>query len=196
MLVSGAANGWTNFGFRMAVLPLLSTAVLDRPWVAGAVLAVGAVGTAATLQFSGRLADRLGRRPLVIAGLLVMGGSMALLGLTTHPSLSTTAGLTGLFVLSTLSGVGAGMVNPAQQAAVADVVGHERNGGPVLSGFQMSQDGGAILGPILVGLVADALGFTAAFLVTGLVCLVGTVPWLRAPEPLTLQAEQDGRLAA
>src|SRR5690606_7364280 len=98
-----------------------------------------------------------------------------------------TAGLVALLGLSVVSGVGAGLVNPAQQAAVADVVGHERNGGPVLSGFQMAQDGGAIVGPILIGLVADTLGFQAAFLVTGLVCLVGVLPWLRAPEPLTLQ---------
>lgn len=195
VLVSGAANGWTNFGVRMAVLPLLAIAVLDRPWVAGAVLAVGAVGTAATLQFSGRLADRVGRRPLVVAGLLVMGVSMALLGLATHPALSTTAGLVVLLGLSVVSGVGAGLVNPAQQAAVADVVGHERNGGPVLSGFQMAQDGGAIVGPILIGLVADTLGFSWAFLVTGLVCLVGVLPWLRAPEPLTLQEDHDARPA-
>lgn len=185
VLVSGAANGWTNFGVRMAVLPLLAIAVLDRPWVAGAVLAVGAVGTAATLQFSGRMADRVGRRPLVITGLLVMGVSMGLLGMATV--LPTTAGLVVLLGLSVVSGIGAGLVNPAQQAAVADVVGHERNGGPVLSGFQMAQDGGAIVGPILIGVVVDALGFRAAFLVTGLVCVVGVLPWVRAPEPLTLQ---------
>src|SRR5690606_31550756 len=72
VLVSGVANGWTNFGVRMAVLPLLAAAVLDQPWVAGVVLAVGAVGTVVTLQFSGRLVDRVGRRPLVIAGMAVM----------------------------------------------------------------------------------------------------------------------------
>jgi MFS transporter, ACDE family, multidrug resistance protein len=195
VLVSGAANGWTNFGVRMAVLPLLAIAVLDRPWVAGAVLAVGAVGTAATLQFSGRLADRVGRRPLVLVGLLVMGLSMGALGLAVHPALSATAGLVVLLTLSLVSGVGAGLVNPAQQAAVADVVGSDRNGGPVLSAFQMAQDGGAIVGPILIGLVADALGFSWAFLVTGIVCLAGVLPWLRAPEPLTLQEEHEGRAA-
>ncbi|HLS46861.1 MAG TPA: MFS transporter [Ornithinicoccus sp.] len=189
VLASGAANGWTNFGVRMAVLPLLAIAVLDRPWVAGAALAIGAVGTAATLQFSGRWADRVGRRPLVIAGLLVMGVSMGLLGLASHPALTTPLGLTVLFGLTATSGVGAGLVNPAQQAAVADVVGHERNGGPVLSTFQMAQDGGAILGPILIGLVADAFGFQTAFLVTGAVCLVGVLPWLRTPEPLDLVKE-------
>ncbi|AXH98132.1 MFS transporter [Ornithinimicrobium avium] len=191
VLVSGAANGWTNFGVRMAVLPLLAIAVLDQTWVAGAVLAVGAVGTAATLQVSGRLTDRLGRRPLVLVGLITMGVSMALLGQALRPGLSTTAGLAVLFVLSLVSGVGAGMVNPAQQAAVADVIGNQRNGGKVLSTFQMSQDGGAIAGPILIGLIADAAGFGWAFGVTGLVCLLGTLLWWRAPEPLTLHAEVD-----
>lgn len=181
VLVSGAANGWTNFGVRMALLPLLAAAVLDKPWVAGAVLAVGAVGTAVTLQFSGRLVDSLGRRPLVITGLLVMAASFGLIGISHHPSLPTSTGLLLLFTLSLTSGIGAGLVNPAQQAAVADVVGHERNGGTVLSTFQMSQDGGAILGPILVGLVADATGFGVAFALTGLVCLIGVLPWLRVP---------------
>ncbi|MDV3221774.1 MFS transporter [Intrasporangium sp.] len=188
VLASGVANGWTNFGVRMAVLPLLAIAVLDEPWVAGAALAIGAVGTAATLQVSGRLADRIGRRPLVIGGLLVMGTTMGLLGVAQHPALSVGVGLAVLFGLSLLSGVGAGLVNPAQQAAVADVVGHERNGGRVLSTFQMAQDGGAIVGPILIGVVADVFGFGTAFLVTGLVCLVGVVPWLTAPEPLTHHA--------
>lgn len=184
VLASAVANGWTNFGVRVAVLPLLATAVLDEPWVAGAALAVGAVGTAVTLQFSGRMADRVGRRPLVISGLIVMGTAMALLGLAQHPALPVGLGLGVLFGLSLVSGVGAGLVNPAQQAAVADVIGRERGGGRVLSTFQMSQDGGAIVGPILIGLVADHFGFGTAFLVTGLVCLVGVVPWLGAPEPL------------
>lgn len=182
-LVSGVANGWTNFGVRMAVLPLLAAAVLDQPWVAGVVLAVGAVGTAVTLQFSGRLADRVGRRPLVMVGMTVMGLAMGAMGLATMEWLSSTAGLAVLLALSALSGVGAGMVNPAQQATVADVIGSERSGGRVLSTFQMAQDGGAIVGPILVGLVADAVGFTAAFAVTGVVCLLAVLPWLRAPEP-------------
>jgi MFS family permease len=184
VLVSGVANGWTNFGVRMAVLPLLAAAVLDQPWVAGVVLAVGAVGTAVTLQFSGRLVDRVGRRPLVIAGMAVMALTMGTMGLVVLDGIGTRVALGLLLVLSLLSGVGAGMVNPAQQAAVADVVGNERSGGRVLSTFQMAQDGGAIVGPILIGLVADQLGFPAAFAATGVVCVVGLLPWLRAPEPM------------
>ncbi|MEP7331387.1 MAG: MFS transporter [Terracoccus sp.] len=184
VLASAAANGLTNFGVRLAVLPLLAVAVLDQPWVAGAVLAAGAIGTAITLQFSGRLTDEVGRRPLVIGGLVVMGVSMGLLGLAQNPALSVGLELAVLFALSLISGVGAGLVNPAQQAAVADVIGRDRSGGRVLSTFQMAQDGGAIVGPILVGVVADRFGFGPAFVVTGLICLAGAVPWLAAPEPL------------
>lgn len=184
VLASSAANGLTNFGVRLAVLPLLAVAVLDEAWVAGAVLAVGAIGTAITLQFSGRLTDQIGRRPLAVSGLVVMGVSMGLLGVAQSPVVPVGLGLTVLFGLSLVSGVGAGLVNPAQQAALADVIGRDRSGGRVLSTFQMAQDGGAIIGPILVGVVADRLGFGPAFVVTGLVCLAGMLPWLAAPEPL------------
>ena len=40
----------------------------------GVALALAAAGTAATLQVSGRLADSLGRRPLVVVGLVDNGG--------------------------------------------------------------------------------------------------------------------------
>ncbi len=175
-LASGFANGWSNFGVRVAVLPQFAIAVHDATWVAGAALAVAAVGTALTLQVSGRLADRVGRRPLVIGGLLVTAVSLGAIGLSES--------LLVLLVLSVVSGVGAGMVNPGQQATVADVVGSDRGGGTVLAAFQMSQDTGAILGPVLVGVAADVWGFGWAFALTGVVSVVAVLPWLRARETL------------
>ena len=150
-LASAFANGWCNFGVRVAVLPQFAVTVYDRPWVAGMALAVAAVGTALTLQVAGRLADTVGRRPLVIAGLAVTALGFGLLGLSSD--------LWVLLVLSAVSGLGAGLVNPGQQAAVADVVGSNRSGGSVLAAFQMAQDGGAIVGPILIGVIADQVGF-------------------------------------
>ena len=50
--------------------------------------------------------------------------------------------------LSFLAGVGSGLANPSQQAAVADVVGSKARGGPVLAAFQMAADIGAVIGPI------------------------------------------------
>ncbi len=175
-LASAFANGWCNFGVRVAILPQFALTVYDRPWVAGLALAVAAVGTAATLQVAGRLADSVGRRPLVITGLAVTALGFGLLGLS--------GSLWVLLVLSAVSGLGAGLVNPAQQATVADVIGTDRSGGSVLAAFQMAQDGGAIVGPILIGVIADRAGFGWALGATALVSLVALLPWLAAAETL------------
>ncbi len=175
-LASGFANGWSNFGVRVAILPQFAVAVHNETWVAGLALAVAAVGTALTLQVAGRLADQIGRRPLVIAGLAITAIGLGLIGLS--------GDLLVLLVLSAVSGLGAGLVNPGQQATVADLVGSDRSGGTVLAAFQMAQDSGAIVGPILIGLFADAFGFGPAFAVTGLISLLAIGPWLLASETL------------
>ena len=74
------------------------------------------------------------------------------------------------------------MLNPAQQASLADIVGRERNGGPALATFQMSADSGAIVGPILAGLLIDHGSYPLAFGITGLITLLAVVPWLFARE--------------
>lgn len=183
-LASFFANGWGNFGVRVAVLPQLAVAVTGQTWVAGAALALAALGTALALQVSGRLADSLGRRPMVLAGLVVSGLGLGILGLA-HDTVV-------LLVLSVVSGVGAGLLNPAQQAAVADVVGNDRSGGSVLASAQMAQDAGAILGPVLVGVVADAWGFEVAFAVTGAVTVLAAVPWLAARETVPVDGAATG----
>lgn len=179
-LVSAFANGWCNFGVRVAVLPQFAVAVHDETWVAGVALALAAAGTAGTLQVAGRVADSVGRRPLVLVGLATTAVCLGVIGLSGELWL--------LLVLSAVSGVGAGLVNPGQQASVADLIGADRSGGKVLSLFQMAQDGGAILGPVLVGLVADSAGYGWAFAVTGAVSLVAVLPWLAASETLDRSA--------
>lgn len=173
-LASAFANGWCNFGVRVAVLPQFAIAIRDDTWVAGVALACAAVGTAITLQVGGRAADRFGRRPTVLVGLVVTALGLGAMGLVSS--------LAGLLVLSAFSGVGAGLLNPAQQAAVADVVGQGRSGGKVLATFQMAQDAGAIGGPILIGVIADQAGYGWAFAATGVIALVAVIPWLRSRE--------------
>ncbi len=183
-LASGFANGWSNFGVRVAVLPQFAVAVHDETWVAGIALAVAAVGTALALQVSGRLADQVGRRPLVITGLVVTAVGLGLIGLS--------GDLLVLLILSAVSGLGAGLVNPGQQASVADLVGSQRSGGTVLATFQMAQDSGAIVGPILIGVVADVWGFGWAFALTGAVSLLAIGPWVLAQETLERATAETG----
>ncbi len=176
-VISGFSNGWANFGVRNAILPLFAAAVLGaQPWVAGLALAVFAAGNAIGLGYAGRLSDRAGRRPLILAGLLVSGAATAVTGFATT--------LPMLVAVSVVAGIGAGTLNPSQQAAMADVIGRERGGGPALAAFQMSTDTGAIIGPVVAGLLIDHGSYPLAFGFTGAVTLLAMAPWLRAREPL------------
>jgi MFS transporter, DHA1 family, tetracycline resistance protein len=177
-LVAGFANGWAVFGVRVAIVPLVVVETLNRPeaW-SGIALAVFAVGNAATLMLTGRFADRSGRRPPLLVGLAVSGITTAVLGFVTSAPL--------FLVVSFVAGLGSGMINPPMNAAVADVIGSRARGGTVLAGFQMATDLGAIIGPVLAGVLAEGVGgFPAAFAVTGAVLLVAFGCWLRAPETL------------
>ncbi|OFI39639.1 arabinose ABC transporter permease [Arthrobacter sp. SW1] len=176
-LFSGFSNGWAVFGVRMATVPLFAVAVLAAGTAsAGWALAVFAAGNAVALSFSGRLADRLGRKPLITAGLAVTGIATAAIGLTDN--------LTAFLVVSAVAGFGSGVLSPAQQAAVGDILGQGRSGGKVLATFQMAADAGAIVGPVLAGVVADAFGYGWAFAATGGLLLLSAAWWLTAPETL------------
>jgi DHA1 family multidrug resistance protein-like MFS transporter len=176
-LVSSFVNGWATFGVRMATVPLFAVAALGAgPEAAGFALAVFAAGNAAALTFSGRLADTLGRKPMMVAGLLVAGASTAAIGFTT--------GLGWFLAASALAGIGSGLFGPAQQAAVADVIGNGRSGGKVLAVYQMTSDVGAIVGPVLAGVLADRLGYGWAFGVTGGIMVVAACSWLATRESL------------
>ena len=122
------------------------------------------------------MSDRVGRRPFILGGLLVSGLATAVTGFANA--------LPALVVVSVVAGVGAGTLNPAQQAALADVIGRERNGGPALAAFQMSMDTGTIIGPVVAGVLIDHGSYPLAFGFTGAVTLLAMLPWLRARETL------------
>lgn len=165
------ANGFVNFGARVSVLPLFAAAVFANGGAAaGLALTAFAVGTGLTLQFSGRWADRFGRRPLIIAGLSVSMVFTAVLGLATS--------FWPLIAISVVAGVGGGLMSPAVQATLADIIGNDRSGGKVLSTFQMVQDAGQICAPIIVGLLAELFGFAVAFGACALVAAIALLIWL------------------
>lgn len=176
-LVSNFTHGWVNMGVRVATLPLFAAAVFnDGTAVAGFALAIYAAGNAVVLQFSGRLADTIGRKPLIIAGLI---GSAIFTG-----GMGFADEVWSLLLFSALAGASAGMLNPSQQAVLADVIGNDRSGGSVLSTYQMAMDFGQIVGPILVGVLADLYGFRVAFGVCAIVALVAVAFWSFGRETL------------
>ncbi len=171
LLTSAFTNGFVNMGARVAVLPLFAATVFKHGAAAsGLALTAFAFGMAVTMQFSGRLTDKIGRRPLIITGLIVAGIFTGVLGLATS--------FWPLIILSAFAGVGGGLMGPATQASLADIIGNDRSGGKVLSTFQMTQDAGQILAPIVVGAIAEAFGFEWAFGLCGVLCAIALVTWL------------------
>ena len=179
-LGSAVAVGWAAMGARIALYPLFVVAVLGADErVSGIALTVFALGMAVSVAVVGRLTDTWGRRPFVLVGLFVLGAATVAVGYS--------GSVWVFFALTLLAGLGGGLVNPAVQASVGDVIGRERSGGTVLSRFQMAMDVGAIAGPVVSGALVDAFGYDWAFLVTGLVVIVAWLLWLRGRETLPAQ---------
>ena len=174
-LVSAFVQGWSAMGIRVAIYPLFAIQALRADTAAaGLALTMFALGNAAAVALVGRFADTYGRRPFIIWGLLTLGLSPA--------ALAFTDALWVFFALSILAGIGSGLANPAQQATVADVVGRERKGGRVLAKYQMALDGGAILGPVLAGVIVDHAGYSWAFALTGALAVLAAAYWLTGRE--------------
>ncbi len=182
LLAAQFANGWSNFGVRIALLPLLAAAVptLGAP-LAGLGLTAYALGNFLMLQVSGRLVDARGRRGVVLAGLTLGGLASLPFGLLTEPL--------PFLALAAVAGSAAALIQPGQQAAFADILGRDRSGGQALATYSMAGDLGGFLGPIATGLLADAVGFGWAFALSGLVLLVASLPWWFAADTLQRRAD-------
>jgi MFS family permease len=104
---------------------------------------------------------------------LIVGG-MLLQGLAIWLAASVSS--FGLWMTSViLVGIGTAMVYPTLLAAVGDAV-HPRERASALGVYRFWRDAGAIVGALLGGLLADALGFSVAIrIVAALTLLSGIV---------------------
>jgi MFS family permease len=163
-----------NDGLAWGLLPLL--------FVRGG-LPVGQVGLLAALYpavwglgqlLTGPLSDRLGRKPLITAGMLVQG--VALAG----------TALAGSFLpwaaSAILLGVGTAMVYPTLLAAIGDVA-HPSWRASAVGVYRLWRDAGFAVGALLAGLVADLAGLEAAvWVIAALTAASGLVVAVRMYE--------------
>ena len=178
LLLSVFAFGWTSFGVRVSVIPIfVAVAFHGDAATAAWILAAYAAGNAILIFPSGRWNDTLGRKPMLIIGMLTLAATYAAFPAT--PSLTVAAAL--MFV----AGAGSALVNPGQQAVLADVLA-QRRGGTVVAGYSMTSDLGGVLGPLVAGAIVDSAGFGWAFGVTALLVAVAGVAWTLVPDSRTL----------
>jgi MFS family permease len=167
------ADGFAAFGVRAAIVPLFVRDVLQRSAVwTGIGFGVVAVLNAATLLPAGRLADRLGRRPVIVAGCLVSAAGMLMLALV--------PGLGGYLAALAVFGLGSGLLDVGPAAMLGDILGGQ--GGTVVAAYQMAGDIGSVAGPVSAGYLVDVASYGAAFGLAAGVLGLAAVLGLFAPE--------------
>ena len=174
LLTSVFAFGWASYGVRISVIPIFVALVFGGDAAQAAwVLAAYAAGTAILIFPSGRWTDSFGRKPLLVAGLGVL--AVTYLAFPASPNLWVAIGI--MFV----AGAGSALVNPGQQAVLADTLA-QRRGGPVVAAYSMASDLGGVLGPLVAGAVVDLAGFGWAFGLTAGLLVVATIAWIVVPD--------------
>lgn len=169
------ADNWAAIGVRAALVPLLVVEVLHRsPIWTGIGLTVFTVANIITLTLGSRLADRRGRRPLLLSGCLTSAVGTSLLVLPQTLPL--------FLVAMAVFGLGSGLLSVAPGAMLGDVAGGR--GGTAVAAYQMAGDLGSLTGPVLAGALADSAGFSTAFALSTAVLLAAAVVAFRAPETL------------
>jgi MFS family permease len=124
---------------------------------AGEIGAVAAIypGVWGLLQLgTGWLSDQIGRKPLISVGMLVQAGALAVL-------VAGGGAFPASLAAAVLLGIGTAFVYPTLLAAVSDVVA-PRDRAPVVGVYRFWRDTGLVVGAMLAGFTADALGSGSA----------------------------------
>jgi DHA1 family multidrug resistance protein-like MFS transporter len=143
--------------------------------LAGLAMGVSGMTSAVASVGLGRLSDRIGQRPLLIASGALAAATFLPLGLTTQ--------VWQVIVLQALFGIASGGMLPTANALVARLTPEGRRG--TIYGFTTTASSlGAFVGPLVGTALAAALGLHAPFLAIGL-ALAATVAWVaRTLSPL------------
>ncbi len=155
VLFAGAGVGLADIGLLKAVYPIV--------WGLGQTI-------------TGPMADRFGRRPLVVAGMVVQSLGLATIGFGMARPFAS--GMVG----TTLLGVGTAMAYPALLAAVGDTA-HPAWRATSVGVYRFWRDIGYAVGAVVAGIVASAVSLVAAVhLATALTFASGMLAWRTSTE--------------
>jgi MFS family permease len=155
MLVSGVeAAQYLVFGAIEAFLALFAASLGIPAWQIGVILGVQLVSIVFAKPLMGKVSDRVGRRRVILPGLLIGAVSIALLPFA--PSFM------GLSVLSLAFGIGFATVTSSTSALVADLT-HDGRYGSSMGVLRTVMDVGQSIGPVLTGWMVGVAGYGSAF---------------------------------
>jgi MFS transporter, DHA1 family, multidrug resistance protein len=113
----------------------------------------------------GSLADKYGRKPMLLRAGIGMGVMTVIMGFVSAPW--------QLLVLRLINGVFSGFISMSisLQASVTP----DEHSGKALGTLQTGQMAGSLIGPLIGGVLAEALGFRSVFILTGILLLGASV---------------------
>jgi MFS family permease len=180
-----------NIGFYMLMPYLaghLSTDLAMAAWAVGLILGVRNLSQQGLFLLGGTLADRLGYKPLILAGLALRVAGFALLGFAET--------LPALIIASLLTGLAGALFNPAVRAYLAAEAGDRKT--EAFAVFNVFYQAGILAGP-LIGLALLTASFrwvcvTAAVLfLLLLIAQARALPARRSPDGANPGAPADWR---
>jgi MFS transporter, DHA1 family, multidrug resistance protein len=141
---------YLGVGALMGFLPLYAKNIVQLSDASiGILIWVPLVMAMAGKPLAGRISDRIGRKPVILAGLMLCIAMLPLIPITTQ--------MAGLVIEGVLFGLGMAIVTPSTTALVTDLC-KAGNYGAALGVFGTIWDIGEASGPILAGALIFAVG--------------------------------------
>ncbi len=156
------AAQYLAFGAIEAFLALFAVSLGMPAWQIGVILGVQLLSIVFTKPLLGKVSDRVGRKQVIIPGLLLGAASIALL-----PHAPT---FIGLCVLSLAFGLGFATVTSSTAALVADLTQDNRFGSS-MGVLRTVMDVGQSIGPVLTGWMVGYAGYSSAFTLLAVILL-------------------------
>ena len=155
---------FTRTGSRSTVLPLFGSSLLGlSPGQLGFTFTFIAIWNLLTLNCSGVLADKLGRKAVIVPGCVLSGLALWVF--------SMSGSYTLFLVSAALLGISTGLAGPAPAAYVADLAKPGQYG-LTMGIYRTFGDVGVSVGPILLGWLSDRFTYAFALRTNALMLIV------------------------
>ena len=170
-----------GFGVVIPIIPFYMESLGARGTELGLLVASYAVMRLIFAPIWGSLSDRVGRKPIMMIGILGYGLTMVLFGLATE--------LWMLFAARILSGILSSATSPTTMAYIGDSTSEQdRGSGMGILGAAVGL--GTIFGPALGGLLAGESLSTPFFIAGAMSLLALVLTWILLPESLPEESRQ------
>ena len=179
-------GSWVFFGMRSSILPLFVIEDLGATTaLVGLSFTLALIAQGAVMVRAGKYSDKNGRRPVILIGFTIT--MLALILLIIAPN------VTWYLIAMLVLGFGAGFAASAG-AIVGDVI--KGKSGKVYALWQMAGDAGMMVGPLLLGVIADLFSYRSAIIVSAIVFSLAILIAIRIPETNSARLGDSGESPA